>query len=71
MDLEKDRLLAFLCAVLCKFRDAYRSVRKPCRAIPYYIPAGTYIFRECVFHIDIVIWRLLRWAIELHVAIEG
>ena len=27
MDLEKERLLAFMCAVLCKFRDAYRSVR--------------------------------------------
>ena len=71
MDLEKELLLASMYAVLCKIRDVYRSRRRPCRAIPYYIPVCTYIFRESVSHMKIVVWRFVHWAIELHVAMVG
>ena len=49
MDLEKERLLAFMCAVLCISRDAYRSVRRPCRAIPVLYPCRhLYLQRVCI-----------------------
>ena len=46
MDLEKGYMLASMCAVLCKTRDLYRSRRRPCRAIPYCVPAQMHLCRS-------------------------
>ena len=65
MDLEKETSLAFICAVLCKSRDAYRSVCWPCRAIPYCVLACTlYRQKECILYGD-----FKAELVEFHIAI--